>query len=185
MDDQDDTVTHPSSVALLDYVVGDLGADDSELIRRHVHGCHECRERLVALASAMDELDRLPSVSGPKRVHHRGALTRIVPVLLPVAAAIGIVVLFQVGGLQATTPAPSAGRVVLETAGDDPAAVVSDLLGGIPHRVSVDRDDPRHLIVLVGSGDVEVAQSRIAQTSSPDGRTYSVDVAASAAISGP
>jgi hypothetical protein len=103
--------------------------------------------------------------------------------MLLVAAAIGVVALFQIGGLPAGGTAPSSGRVVLETASNDPAAVVGDLLGDIPHRVTVNRDDPRHLIVLVGSGDVEVTQARIAQTSSTDGRTYAVDVAASTAVS--
>jgi ferric-dicitrate binding protein FerR (iron transport regulator) len=185
MDEPDDTVTHPSAVALLDYVVGDLGADDSDAIRQHVRRCDECRDRIVALAAAMDELDRLPSVTPPGRSARRGPVARTVPMMLLVAAAIGVVALFQIGGLPSGDTAPSSGRVVLETASNDPAAVVGDLLGDIPHRVTVNRDDPRHLIVLVGSGDVEVTQTRIAQTSSTDGRTYAVDVAASTAISNP
>lgn len=182
MDEPEDTATHPTSVALLDYVVGDLAPDASDDVRRHVEGCAACRERVVALASAMDELDRLPSVPHAPPPDLRRRATRIVPIALLLAAAVGVIALFEVGGL-GPAPAPSAsGRVVLETASGDPTQVVADLLGGVPHRVTVDRDDPRHLVVLVAPGDAEVAASRIAATRSDDGRTYAVDVAESASL---
>ncbi len=185
MDDSEDTATHPTAVALLDYVVGDLAPDASDDVRRHVEGCGDCRDRVVALASAMDELDRLPSVpSSPTRDIRRGA-TRIVPIVLLLAAAVGVIGLFEVGGLGPAPVPPSGGRVVLETASGDPAQVVADLLGGVPHRVTVDRDDPRHLVVIVAPGDAEVAASRIAATRSDDGRTYAVDVAESSSLASP
>lgn len=185
MDEAEDTATHPTAVALLDYVVGELPPAASDDVRRHVAGCTECRERIVALASAMDELDRLPSLPPPATSGGVRRATRIVPILLLLAAAVGVIALFQVGGLTPAAPPAMGGRVVLETASTDPAAVVADVLGGLPHRVTVDRDDPRHLVVLVAPGDAEVAAGRIAATRSDDGRTYAVDVAESPALALP
>lgn len=185
MDESEDTATHPTAVALLDYVVGELAPDASDDVRRHVDGCAACRERIVALASAMDELDRLPSVPPPTTGGRARRATRLVPILLLLAAAVGVIGLFEVGGLTPAPTPPTSGRVVLETAAGDPSAVVADLLGGIPHRVTVDRDDPRHLVVLVAPGDAGVAAARIAATRSDDGRTYAVDVAESTALTVP
>lgn len=186
VEDQDETAIHPAEVTLLDYVVGDLEHERSAEIRRHVAGCSECRERIVQLSLAMDELDRLPSagiphdVLGAARPPARRA-GRIVPVALLVAAGLGVLALFQVGGLQTGEAPLSGSQVVLETASDRPELVVAELLGGLPHDVVVDRDDERRIVVLVQAGDVAVAAERLSGTSSPDGRTYVVDVAATPA----
>lgn len=186
VEDQDETAIHPAEVTLLDYVVGDLEHERSAEIRRHVAGCSECRERIVQLSLAMDELDRLPSAGIPHDV--LGAVRpparragRIVPIALLVAAGLGVVALFQVGGLQSGEPQATGSQVVLETASDRPELVVTELLGGLPHDVVVDRDDERRIVVLVQAGDVAVAAERLSGTSSPDGRTYVVDVAATPA----
>ena len=186
VEDQDETAIHPAEVTLLDYVVGDLEHERSAEIRRHVAGCSECRDRIVQLSLAMDELDRLPSAGIPHDV--LGAVRpparragRIVPIALLAAAALGVVALFQVGGLEGADPQPTGSQVVLETASDRPELVVAELLGGLPHDVVVDRDDERRIVVLVQAGDVAVAAERLSGTSSPDGRTYVVDVAATPA----
>jgi len=182
VDDHDETAIHPAEVTLLDYVVGELEHERSSEIRRHVAGCPDCRDRIVDLSLAMDELDRLPSAGhGHGRV---GSATqprraaRVIPIVLLVAAGLGVLALFQVGGLTpAPVPAPVGERVVLETAAQEPEVVVSELLGGIPHDITVDRDDSRHLIVLVQPGDVPVAADRLSGTASPEGRAYVIDVA--------
>jgi anti-sigma factor RsiW len=181
VEDQDETAIHPAEITLLDYVVGELEHERSAEIRRHVAGCPECRDRIVELSLAMDELDRLPSAGlaqdAVAAVRPRRA-ARIIPIVLLVAAGLGVIALFQVGGLTpAPAPAPVGERIVLETASEQPELVVSELLGGLPHDVTVDRDDPRHLIVLVQPGDVQVAAERLAGTSSPAGRAYVIDVA--------
>jgi hypothetical protein len=71
-------------------------------------------------------------------------------------------------------------RIVLETASAQPEQMISELLGGLPHSVTVDRDDPRHLIVLVQQDDVGAARGRLIGTSSPDGKAYVVDIAGTA-----
>ena len=186
VEDQDETAIHPAEVTLLDYVVGELEHERSAEIRRHVAGCSECRERIVQLSLAMDELDRLPSagiphdVLGSARPTGRRA-SRVIPIALLVAAGLGVVALFQVGGLRSSEPQPTGSQVVLETASDRPELVVAELLGGLPHDVVVDRDDERRIVVLVQAGDVAVAAERLSGTSSPDGRTYVVDVAATPA----
>ncbi len=182
MEDQDETAIHPAEVTLLDYVVGELEQERSSEIRRHVTGCPECRDRIVELSLAMDELDRLPSAGRPHDPRVAAAqprrAARIVPIILLVAAGLGVLALFQVGGLTpAPAPVPVGQRIVLETASQKPELVASELLGGLPHDVTVDRDDPRHLIVLVQPGDVQVAAERLSGTSSPDGRAYVIDVA--------
>jgi len=186
VDDHDETAIHPAEVTLLDYVVGDLEQERSSEIRRHVAGCSECRDRIVQLSLVMDELDRLPSVGNPHDV--LGAARpparrtgRLVPALLLVAAALGVVALFEVGGPQPSEPRSAGSRVVLETASEQPELVVAKLLGGLPHDIVVDRDDERRIVVLVPAGDVAVATDRLSGTSSPDGRAYIVDIAATPA----
>lgn len=183
VDDQDETAIHPAEVTLLDYVVGELEYERSSEIRRHVAGCSECRERIVQLSLAIDELDRLPSagiphdvLGAPRVPARRGG--RLIPLILLLAAGLGVVALFQVGGLAGSEPRPTGSQVVLETASDRPELVVAELLGGLPHDIVVDRDDERRLVVLVQAGDVAVAAERLSGTSSPDGRSYVVDVAA-------
>ncbi len=183
VDNQDETAIHPAEVTLLDYVVGELEYERSSEIRRHVAGCSECRERIVQLSLAMDELDRLPSagiphdaLAAPRQPARRSG--RLVPLALLIAAGLGVVALFQVGGPEGSESAPTGSQVVLETASDRPELVVAELLGGLPHDIVVDRDDERRLVVLVQAGDVGVAAERLRGTSSPDGRAYVVDVAA-------
>jgi len=65
----------------------------------------------------------------------------------------------------------------VRTASDDPAGVVAALLSVIPHRIVVDADDERHLVVLVSGADVDLALNRLRQAASPTGRSYVVDVA--------
>jgi anti-sigma factor RsiW len=186
VEDQDETAIHPAEVTLLDYVVGDLEHERSAEIRRHMAGCSECRNRIAQLSLAMDALDRLPSAGIPHDV--LGAVRpparragRIVPIALLVAAGLGVVALFQAGGLQRAEPQATGSQVVLETASERPELVVAELLGGLPHDVVVDRDDGRRIVVLVQAGDVAVAAERLSGTSSPDGRSYVVDVAATPA----
>ena len=177
---------HPAEVTLLDYVVGELPSPESGEIRQHVATCAVCRDRIVALSMAMDELDRLPSAgharlpaSGLPMVRGRIG-RRFIPIAILVAAGIGVLALFQLGGPQVAAPPVTGERIVLETASAQPEQMISELLGGLPHSVTVDRDDPRHLIVLVQQDDVGAARGRLIGTSSPDGKAYVVDIAGTA-----
>ncbi|MEI8262051.1 MAG: hypothetical protein WCG77_11200, partial [Actinomycetes bacterium] len=146
---------HPEEVTLLDYVVGDLGPDSSDRIRQHVETCVFCRERIVDLAMDMDEIDRLPMVAIPHDIlrsafspehvlgGRRRSARRTAPILILIAAAIGIVALFQIGGMRASTSGTPQRQVVLMTASGDPLRVVDELLGGVPHTTVVDRADDR------------------------------------------
>ena len=91
------------------------------------------------------------------------------------AATIGVIGLFELGGFQSSATTAQY-QVVLHTADSDPAGVIDELLGGLPHTTTVDRADARHIIVLVSDGDVEVALARLAHTASPNGQSYVVDV---------
>ena len=179
---------HPEEVTLLDYVVGDLGPDSSDVIRRHVETCVSCRERIVNLAMDMDEIDRLPMVAIPHDIlrsafspeHTNGgrrrSARRTAPILILIAAAIGVVALFQIGGMRASDTGSAQRQVVLLTASGDPLRVVDDLLGGVPHTAVVDRADDRHLVVLVGTADLAVAYARLTNTSATGGRSYVIDL---------
>ena len=182
MDEDPDEPAHPEEVLLLDYVVGDLAPDSSDAIRRHVERCADCRERIVDLAMEMDEIDRLPTVAIPhdmlRGVLPEGARRRLSP-LLPVAVLLlvgcGIFALFQIGGVRGDA-APGQRQVVLRLAAPDPERAVSDLLAGLPHTVAVDRDDARHLIVLVSDADLAAAYGLLAGRPPGDGRSYIVDI---------
>ena len=186
MDVNDETGAHPPELTLLEYVVGELGPDTSDGVRIHVESCPECRDRIVTLAMDMDELDRLPLVAIPHDLiasafrpgsGTRGRpLRRSIPIFVLLAAAIGVVGLFELGGFHSATPTTAQRQVVVHTADSDPAAVVNELLGGLPHTTTVDRADSRHMIVLVSDGDVDVAVARLAHTASPNGQSYVVDV---------
>jgi hypothetical protein len=153
-----------------------------------VETCPTCRDRIVDLALDMDEIDRLPMVAIPHDVL-RGALApaaqlasrrrarRLLPLLLLVVAAMGVVALFQLGSVRADE-GPLRRQVVLQTAATDPTTVVDELLGGIPHTVVTDRADDRHLVVLVGDADVAVAQARLAASTTTGGRSYVIDIGA-------
>jgi len=179
---------HPEEVTLLDYVVGDLGPDSSDRIRQHVETCVFCRERIVDLAMDMDEIDRLPMVAIPHDIlrsafspehvlgGRRHSARRTAPILILIAAAIGIVALFQIGGMRASTSGTPQRQVVLMTASGDPLRVVDELLGGVPHTTVVDRADDRHLVVLVGTADLAVAYARLTDTSTSSGRSYVIDL---------
>lgn len=181
---------HPEELTLLDYVVGDLGPDTSDAIRRHVETCPSCRERIVELATDLDELDRLPIVAiphdllrealtrSPAALRRRGIARRTAPFLLLAVVGIAVVALFQLGGVRASDSVGTQRQVVLQTTSADPVRVVEDLLGTLPHSVVVDRADPRHLVVLVGDADVGVAYSRLTGTSATGGQSYVIDVAA-------
>ncbi|MGI9117779.1 MAG: zf-HC2 domain-containing protein [Gaiellales bacterium] len=195
MDDAEETELHPEEVTLLDYVVGELAPDSSDAIRRHVERCPTCRERIVDLSMDMDEIDRLPMVpiphdilrgvlAGEPRLGGRRTAARLLPVLILVAVAIGIVALFQVGGMRAETGATGQRQVILATPEDDAVGVVDALLGGIPHTVTVDRADARHLVVLVSDADVNAAVSRLAPTEPAVGRSYIVDIGGSGQLPG-
>ena len=184
MSDADAHEIHPEELTLLDYVVGDLGPDSSDVVRRHVETCPTCRDRIVDLAMDMDEIDRLPIVAIPHDLL-RGAFPnvrggsgrrRVVPILLLLAAAIGVVALFQLGGMRGSDVGTAQRQVVLQTPSADPVAVVDGLLGGVPHTLVVDRDDERHIVVLVGDADVGVAYARLSEASSTAGRDYVVDI---------
>ncbi|MGI9188294.1 MAG: hypothetical protein ACR2J9_12400 [Gaiellales bacterium] len=196
MPHDDEHEAHPEEVTLLDYVVGELGPDSSSHIRRHVETCPTCRERIVDLTMDLDELDRLPMVPIPHDLL-RGAFSpehtitgrrrtarRTAPILILLVAAIGVVALFQVGGMRATGGGTSQRQVVMRTASANPVGAVDDLLGGVPHTVVVDRADDRHLVVLVGDGDVAVAFARLSDGSSVTGQSYVVDLGATGALPG-
>ncbi len=188
MDEFDDTIAHPQEVVLLDYVVGELAPDRSDAIRRHVDSCPDCRERIVTLAMSMDEIDRLPVVGIPhdlllgslKRGRERTPSRRSVRSLPWIALALavaGVIALFQVGSFveDSTTMMPR--QVVLQSA--NPVKVINELLTTVPHRVIVDRDDERHLVVLVANDSVNETISRLSGTTSPNGLSYVVEVAGS------
>ena len=185
MDVNDETAEHPPELTLLEYVVGELGPDTSDGVRVHVESCPECRERIVTLAMEMDELDRLPLVAIPHDLivgayraassARRKAIRRSIPIVVLLAAAIGVIGLFELGGFQSSVTTAQY-QVVVHTADSDPAGVIDELLGGLPHTTTVDRADARHIIVLVSDGDVEVALARLAHTASPNGQSYVVDV---------
>lgn len=191
MTDDEQHDGHPEEVTLLDYVVGELGPDSSDAIRRHVETCPSCRDRIVDLAMDMDEIDRLPMAAIPHDIlratfspehsitGRRRSARRTVPLLLLIVAALGVIALFQLGDLRTTGGGGTQRQVVLQTAAGDPVAVVNDLLGGIPHTVVVDRDDERHLVVLVGDADVAVAYARLSGATSAGGRSYVIDLGAS------
>jgi hypothetical protein len=183
---------HPEELTLLDYVVGDLGPDSSDAIRRHVETCPSCRERIIDLATDLDELDRLPSVAIPHDLlrdalrrspgaRRRGIARRIAPFLILAAVGIAVVALFQLGGVRAPDAVVTQRQVVLQTTSSDPVRVVDDLLGTLPHTVVVDRADPRHLVVLVADADVGVAYSSLIGSSVTGGQSYVIDVAATGA----
>ena len=188
MDDADDRGTHPEELTLLDYVIGELGPDFSDQIRRHVETCPTCRDRIVDLALDMDEIDRLPMVAIPHDVL-RGARApavqlasrrrarRLLPLLLLVVAGMGVIALFQLGGVRADEGSLRR-QVVLQTAATDPIAVVDELLGDVPHTIVADRADDRHLVVLVGDADVAVAQARLEASTTTGGRSYVIDIGA-------
>ncbi len=186
MDEFDDTIAHPQEVVLLDYVVGELAPDRSDAIRRHVDSCPDCRERIVTLAMSMDEIDRLPVVDIPhdlvlgslKRGRERTPSRRSVrslPWIALTLAVVGVIALFQVGSFveDSTTMMPR--QVVLQSA--NPVKVINELLTTVPHRVIVDRDDERHLVVLVANDSVNETISRLSGTTSPNGLSYVVEIA--------
>ena len=185
MDVNDETAAHPPELTLLEYVVGELGPDTSDGVRVHVESCPECRERIVTLAMEMDELDRLPLVAIPHDLivgayrtassARRRSIRRSIPIVVLLAATIGVIGLFELGGFQSSATT-ARHQVVVHTADSDPAGVIDELLGGLPHTTTVDRADARHIIVLVSDGDVEVALARLAHTASPNGQSYVVDV---------
>ncbi len=186
MDEFDDTIAHPQEVVLLDYVVGELGPDRSDAIRRHVDSCPDCRERIVTLAMSMDEIDRLPVVGIPhdlllgslKRGRESTPSRRSVRSLPWIALALavaGAIALLQVGSFVGDSATMMPRQVVLQSA--DPVKVIGELLATVPHRVVVDRDDERHLVVLVANDSVNEAISRLSGTTSPNGLSYVVEVA--------
>ncbi len=186
MDEFDDTIAHPQEVVLLDYVVGELGPDRSDAIRRHVDSCPDCRERIVTLAMSMDEIDRLPVVGIPhdlllgslKRGRERTPSRRSVrslPWIALILAVAGAIALLQVGSFVGDSVTLMPRQVVLQSA--DPVKVIGELLATVPHRVVVNRDDERHLVVLVANDSVNEAISRLSGTTSPNGLSYVVEVA--------
>ncbi len=186
MDEFDDTIAHPQEVVLLDYVVGELGPDTSDAIRRHVDSCPDCRERIVTLAMSMDEIDRLPVVGIPhdlllgslKRGRERTPSRRSVrslPWIALALAVVGVIALFQVGSFAGDSVTLMPRQVVLQSA--DPVKVIGELLATVPHRVIVDRDDERHLVVLVANDSVNEATSLLSGTTSPNGLSYVVEIA--------
>jgi hypothetical protein len=94
---------HPADIILLDYAEGALPGDESDSIRRHVAACRACRRTLREIASAVDELDRLPTaepgqlLSPPTAQGDRHRLRGILS-LLPILLAVGAVILaFDMG----------------------------------------------------------------------------------------
>jgi anti-sigma factor RsiW len=188
MADGDQHEAHPEEITLLDYVVGELGPDSSDAIRRHVETCVSCRERIVGLAMDVDEIDRLPMVGIPHDLllgalspehtlaGRRRTARRTAPVLLLLAAAIGVIALFQLGGMGASSETVAQRQVVLQTASGDPVRVVDSLMGDVPHSVVIDRADDRHLVVLVGDADVAVAYARLSEATATSGQSYVIDI---------
>jgi anti-sigma factor RsiW len=188
---------HPEEVTLLDYVVGELGPDSSDAIRRHVERCPSCRERIVDLAMDMDEIDRLPMTAIPHDIlrnafspehdltGRRRTARRTAPLLLLIAAALGVIALFQLGDMRSSGEPVPQRQVVIQTASSDPVAVVDELLGGLPHSVVVDRADERHLVVLVSDADVAVAYARLTGTTTTGGLSYVVDLGATGQLPTP
>jgi len=188
MADGDQHDGHPEEITLLDYVVGELGPDSSAAIRRHVESCESCRERIVGLAMDVDEIDRLPMVGIPHDLllgalspehtlaGRRRTARRTAPVLLLLAAAIGVIALFQLGGMGASSETVAQRQVVLQTASGDPVGVVDSLMGDVPHSVVIDRADDRHLVVLVGDADVAVAYARLSEATATSGQSYVIDI---------
>jgi anti-sigma factor RsiW len=188
MADGDQHEGHPEEITLLDYVVGELGPDSSAAIRRHVESCESCRERIVGLAMDVDEIDRLPMVGIPHDLllgalspehtlaGRRRTARRTAPVLLLLAAAIGVIALFQLGGMGASSETVAQRQVVLQTASGDPVRVVDSLMGDVPHSVVIDRADDRHLVVLVGDADVAVAYARLSEATATSGQSYVIDI---------
>lgn len=190
MDGAEHRPEHPEEVILLDYVIGHLDPADSDAIRRHVSICEACRDRIIEISSAMDELDRLPTATIPHDVllapRERKFLarnaSRLVPFVALVVAVVGILLLFEVGGFGTPPQDASADRrVVIRTAADQPTEIVSGLLAGIPHRIVPNRDDERHLIVLVPDAHVRAAGARLAPSEGSEGKTYVVDIAGTGA----
>ncbi len=191
----DETADHPQELTLFEYVVGELGPDTSDGVRVHMEGCPKCRDRIVTLAMEMDELDRLPLVPIPHDLivsayrtassARRRSIRRLIPFVVLLAAAIGVLGLFELGGFQGAAATTTQRQVVVHTADSDPVGVVDELLGGIPHTTTVDRADPRHMIVLVSDGDVDVAVARLAHTASPNGQSYVVDVGGTGELQNP
>ena len=188
MADGDQHEGHPEEITLLDYVVGELGPDSSAAIRRHVESCESCRERIVGLAMDVDEIDRLPMVGIPHDLllgalspehtlaGRRRTARRTAPVLLLLAAAIGVIALFQLGGMGASSETVAQRQVVLQTASGDPVGVVDSLMGDVPHSVVIDRADDRHLVVLVGDADVADAYARLSEAMATSGQRYVIDI---------
>lgn len=189
MDGPEQRPDHPDEVILLDYVIGHLDPLDSDEIRRHVSVCEACRDRIIEISSAMDELDRLPTAHIPHdallRPRERGFLARhanrLVPVVALIVAVGGILLLFELGGFAAGPEATVDRRVVIRTAAADPTEVVAGLLAGVPHRIVENGEDERHLVVLVPDAQVRVAGARLAPAEGSEGRSYVVDIAGTGA----
>lgn len=187
MEDADE---HPEEVSLLDYVVGDLAPDSSDAIRQHVERCADCRERIVDLAMEMDEIDRLPTVAIPHDVL-RGVFPEaprrwraLLPVLVLLAVGCGIFALFQIGGLRGDQPVMSQRQIIVRTDAARPEQLLAEALGEVPSTITVDRDDARHLVVLVSDADLGVAYDRIASVADGSGRSYIVDVGGAGVLPG-
>ena len=186
----EDVDEHPEEVALLDYVVGDLAPDSSDAIRHHVERCADCRERIVDLAMEMDAIDRLPTVAIPHDVL-RGVLPdaprrwrALLPVMVLLAVGCGIFALFQIGGLRGDQPMPGQRQIIVRTDVADPAALIADALTGVPSTITVDRDDDRHLVVLVSDADLAIAYDRLSSVADGTGRSYIVDVGGAGVLPG-
>lgn len=190
LDDEDDAF-HPEEVTLLDYVVGDLAPDSSDVIRQHVERCADCRERIVDLAMEMDALDRLPTVAIPhdvlRGVRAEGARRRrsvILPIAALLAVGVGIFALFELGGMRGGVAAEGQRQVIVHLDGGQPVRTVDALLADVPHTITADRDDPRHLVVLVSDADLAVAYDRLSRTAPDDGVSYIVDLGGAGVLPG-
>ena len=190
--DEDEDTQHPEEVTLLDYVVGDLAPDSSDAIRRHVERCADCRERIVDLAMEMDALDQLPTVAIPHDVLRglrpedgRRRWSRLAPVVILLIVGAGIFALFQIGGLRAAGGAPAGQRqVIIRTAPADAERLVGSVLADVPHTITVDRDDDRHLVVLVSDADLAYAYGLLEAASDGEGKSVIVDLGGAGVLPG-
>jgi anti-sigma factor RsiW len=85
---------HPADIILLDYVEGQLKADESDSVRRHIATCRACKRTLAEISTTVTELERLPTAElAREHAGHAGALrghlrtaARLAPLLIALTA---------------------------------------------------------------------------------------------------
>ncbi len=173
---------HPEELLLLDYLIGQLPAETSDQVRRHVAGCRACRRTIADLSLTVDELDRLPTVviphdapggavgsRRPPRARLRSYLpaTAVVLIAIAVFTALGL-------GRQAPPPTPPTSRVVSLSLPDGLTSLrtlLPRVVEDAPVYVRADRAIDEYILLVPADVIPEVADRLEAEPPGPD-RVY-------------